>query len=158
MGPLELMNPSAAGAVGPRQSGNVQAAQTRFNNDRIKAKRQGLNQSAQNAMPLQNNVKQGLRAPMQNRSAPRGDITNLVSNVGVGDNRLNPVGVNQAPVEPQVSLEDMEADSAFEYFLSSPQLQQAISTAKLRQYFKRDNPAGAEATLAMDVVQSMLSR
>lgn len=147
--PLGSVNHSGAAAVGPRSS-----AETRFENDQLKAKRQSLTPAAQAAVPLKATPARVSTAPVRSVPTQGNSIMNINSNTILPSSPA----VNQSVVpQQQFSLEDVQADAAFEYFLSSPELQTAVSTAKLRQYFKRDNPAGAEATLARGVMQSLIS-
>ncbi len=145
--------PGAARAVGlGAQTGNA-SADTRFQNARINAKNSNLSSAA--------------KAPAINNGPSRPSIKQFVppsqgpSGYSQGV-QAQPSPVSQLAGGDQVSAEAPPMvhpdDLALEYFMSAPEVQEALSREKLKQYFKRNNPLGAEATVARDVVRSVVSR
>lgn len=147
--------PGAAGAVGLGVSTGNKSADTRFKNNQAVA--QGLVPAVNNGSPIKrvSASGQGPKGYNQNTPMPTGNqqsmvpAPNMMGNVSGG--ALPQVN---APAQSQVQPEDL----ALEYFLSSPEIQEALSKEKLKQYFKGNNPEGAEGTVARDVVQSVISR
>lgn len=154
--PYGASQPGAARAVGlgAPQTGNS-SADARFRNSQIAAKNSNLSSAAQIPVP-------------QNRAKPSSKVSQVVSNTP----SQGPMGYSQGMAVPNLPggqvgmvnqgsapLGDIQSeDLALEYFLSTPEVQEALAKEKLKQYFKRSNPEGAEATVVRDVIQSVVSR
>lgn len=128
--------------IGQTYSSN-KSADTRLKNDQAKAK----------GLPT-----------VQNHSAPRRELPNLQANTPV--NSGAPVGGIPQPgniqrnvpqlntqINTEPDYDTLRNDVAFEHFLSSPEVQQAISKQKIRQHFK--GSTGDPGEFASAVLDSM---
>ena|SRR6478735_3909121 len=143
--------PGQPQAVGLGAQGVLdKSAVSRFNNTRIAASNSGKSIAAQ--QPQVPNANRGSVRQMVSQGPSQ--VTAPTATPFMGGGTATPQ-VN-AEAKPVGNLQP--EDLALEYFLSSPDVQEALSKEKLKQYFKGNDPVGAEATVARDVLQSVVSR
>ncbi len=135
-------------------------AQKRFDNDRTRAAANSLaTQAARLSAPKpnvqQNNARQPV-APVENQQMPQQPVQ---SSMPVQQQPVNNQPVTQQPVRQQAPQElamTIENNINLEKFLSSPEVQQSMARARLRQYFKRNDPNGGVQDVGLDALSHLL--
>lgn len=132
-------------------------AQKRFDNDRVRAAQANLTSPAAKSS-LHTSVNRGVnRTPGKPQmEAPPvnllGGNTPGVPQVTAGMSPGNLGGANETMDIEQTLKNDLDLDM----FLSSPELQQSMARSRLRQYFKRNQPSGAQFDIASDALGNLL--